>query len=149
MILMKINEREAYRRFHAEERLKAQWSRALRRISADIESIAAGLAVAKARQDVETRESQTRELVERMFHDKAFNRTLRAFSGHTPQGWRVACGCDGRMKRLLQDPGWPVLEEAIRRIRIAKGMVRGPCRRETWAVPDATRALKAKLGYGG
>lgn len=139
--------REAYRRFHAEDRARQTFRRELKRISLEIEALGLDLAAAKARQDAEEREAETRELVERMFHDKAFNRVLQAFTGRTPHGWEVACGCDGRMLRLLQEPGWPVLEEAIRRIRIAKGMVREPCRCEARIKPDATLALKIKLGY--
>lgn len=143
----RISLQEAYRRFHAEDRARRVFQRELRRIELEVEALSLDLAAAKARQDAEEREAATRELVERMFHDKAFNRTLRAFTGRTPHGWEVACGCDGRMLRLLQEPGWPVLEEAIRRIRIAKGMVREPCRCEARVKPDATLALKIKLGY--
>lgn len=143
----RISLREAYRRFHAEDRARQTFRRELKRIELDIEALGLDLAAAKARQDAEEREAATRELVERMFHDKAFNRVLQAFTGRTPHGWKVACGCDGRMLRLLREPGWPVLEEAIRRIRIAKGMVREPCRCEARVKPDATLALKIKLGY--
>lgn len=143
----RISLREAYRRFHAEDRARQTFRRELKRIELEVEALSLDLAAAKARQDAEEREAATRELVERMFQDKAFNRTLRAFTGHTPHGWKVACGCDGRMLRLLQEPGWPVLEEVIRRIRIAKGMVREPCRCEARVKPDATLALKIKLGY--
>lgn len=143
----RISLREAYKRFHAEDRARQAFRRELKRIELEVESLSIDLAAARARQDAEEREAETRALVERMFQDKAFNRTLRAFTGRTPHGWKVACGCDGRMLRLLQEPGWPVLEEAIRRIRIAKGMVREPCRCEARVKPDATLALKIKLGY--
>lgn len=146
--MSKISLREAYRRFHAEDRARQTFRRELKRIELEIETLGLDLAAAKARQDAEERETETCKLVERMFHDKAFNRVLQAFTGHTARGWRVACGCDGRMIRLLDKPGWPVLEEAIRRIRIAKGWQRPDgCQCEARVKPDATLALKIKLGY--
>lgn len=144
----RISLREAYRRFHAEDRARQIFRRELKRIELEVESLSIDLAAAKARQDAAEREVETRALVEKMFHDKAFNRTLRAFTGHTARGWKVACGCDGRMQRLLDKPGWPVLSEAIRRIRIAKGwQCPDDCQCEARIKPDATLQLKVKLGY--
>ena len=124
---MRTNLREAYRLWNHEQRLKEQWRRDLRRISLGIESLRLDLEDAVARQaaaEAERREAETRRLVDTMFDDKAFNRVLSRYWGHTPQGWEAACGPDGRMKRLLRDPGWPVLQEAIHRIRVAKGLER-------------------------
>jgi hypothetical protein len=56
-----------------------------------------------------------------LLDDKAFTRVLKAFTGNSARGWEVACGCDGRMLRLLKDPGWPVLKEVIHLVRVAKG----------------------------
>lgn len=143
----KVNEREAYQKWHAEDRRRQQWERELRRIRQDIDWLEGQMMDSLARQRLEDQERRTRDLTERMLHDKAFARVLRAYTGHTPHGWRMACGCDGRMKDLARD--WPVLEETIRRVRIAKGMVRVPCRCEARVMPDATLQLKLKLGYGG
>ena len=144
---MRINEREAYRRWHAEDRCRQRWERELHRIRQDIDWLEGQMMGSLARQRLEDQERRTKALTERMLHDKAFARVLRAYTGHTPHGWRVACGCDGRMKDLARD--WPVLEETIRRVRIAKGVARMPCRCEARVMPDATLQLKVKLGYGG
>lgn len=144
---MKINEREAYRQWHAEERQKMKMEALFRKIRQDLDWLEGQLTDALARQRAEEQEIRTKDLTERMLRDKAFARVLRAYTGHTPYGWRVACGCDGRMKALADD--WPVLEETIRRVRIAKGMVKGPRRCESRVMPDATLRLKLQLGYGG
>ena len=144
-----MNEAEAYRRWRAEERRLAHWRRDMRRIAIAIENIDLAMQDALARQHEEERERKIRDLVERMFADKAFNRTLHRYWGHTPAGWIAAAGCDGRMKALVRDPGWPVLQEAIRRIRVAKGLAREDCHCEARVMPDATLQLKVKLGYSG
>ena len=145
--MARINEREAYRKWHAEDRCRQRWERELRRIRQDIDWLEGQMMESLARQRLEDQERRTRALTERMLHDKSFARVLRAYTGHTPHGWRMACGCDGRMKDLARD--WPVLEETIRRVRIAKGMARMPCHCEARVMPDATLQLKVKLGYGG
>ena len=143
--MKRVSEAEAYKRWNAEQRRLAQWRRDMRRLQISIENIELGLQDALARQREEARERKTRDLVERMFADKAFNRTLLRYWGHTPAGWIAASGCDGRMKALVRDPGWDVLQETIRRIRVAKGLVRG-CQCEAKVLPDATLQLKVKLG---
>jgi len=57
------------------------------------------------------------ELANRYQDDAAFLRVIRAFTGHTPYGWRCACGNDGRMKKLVDELGWDVLAEVVRRVR--------------------------------
>lgn len=113
-----INEREAYRRFHAEDAARQRYLRSLRRIRLDLESIELDMAESLKRQAKE-RENRVAELAARLDGDPAFMRTLRAFTGHTPRGWLAACGCDGRMRRLLRDEGWDVLREVIHRVRYA------------------------------
>lgn len=143
----RISEAAAYRKWHAAEKARADWRRTLGKIQLDIEYLEHQLADALARQRQDETERRVSDLTERMLRDKAFARVLRAYTGHTPHGWRMACGCDGRMKALAND--WPVLEETIRRVRIAKGMIRMPCRCAAKVLPDATLALKIQLGYRG
>lgn len=112
----KINEREAYRRFHAADAARQNYLRELRRIRLDIESIELDMVAAHAK----ARERRVAELSAKLGEDAAFLRTLRAYTGHTPRGWLVACGCDGRMRRLLRDEGWDVLREVIHRVRYAR-----------------------------
>jgi hypothetical protein len=145
--MKRISEAEAYRQWHAEERQKAKLEALFRKIRKDLDWLEGQLADSLARQRLEDQERRTRDLVERMLHDKAFAKVLKAYTGHTPHGWRVACGCDGRMKKLADD--WPVLNETIRRVRIAKGMAMEPRRCEARVMPDATLQLKIQLGYGG
>lgn len=119
-----MNERDAYRAFHRRDRLMRRWKMELRRIRLEVESLELDLAEAVVRDRAATAaadEATTRRLVDALFNDEAFNRVLRAFTGHTPHGWEVACGCDGRMRKLLKDPGWGILREVIRRVRAAKG----------------------------
>lgn len=113
-----VNEREAYRRFHAEDAARQRYLRALRRIKLDLESIELDMAESLRRQAV-ARENRVAELAVHLDKDPAFMRTLRAFTGHTPRGWLAACGCDGRMKALLRTEGWDVLKEVIHRVRYA------------------------------
>jgi hypothetical protein len=147
--MKRVSEAEAYRAWHKEQYRRAKWERDMRRIRLDIEGLELSIRDSLARQHEEEREKKTRDLVEKMFADRAFNKVLAHYWGHTPKGWLAACGCDGRMKSLLRDPGWDVLQEAIRRIRVAKGLVREDCQCEARVMPDATLALKIKLGYGG
>jgi len=113
----RISEAEAYRRFHAEDKARQKYLRELRRIGIAIESLATDLAAAKARQDMEDRENTIRNLVELMKNDRGFLAVLKRFTGRTPRGWLVACGCDGRMKALLREHGWDVLREVVHRVR--------------------------------
>ena len=113
------NEREAYRRFHAEDAARQRYLRELRRIRLDLESIELDMAES-LRKQAEARENRVAALVASLGKDAAFLRTLRAFTGHTPRGWLTACGCDGRMRKLLRDEGWDVLKEVIHRVRYAR-----------------------------
>jgi hypothetical protein len=140
--MRRISEAEAYRAWHAEDRRQQR----RRRTKALVESIKCELQDALDRQRLAEQELKTMELTASMLNDRAFNKVLKRYWGHTPKGWVAACGCDGRMKALAKD--WPVLEETIRRVRIAKGMARMPCRCEARVMPDATLQLKIKLGYG-
>lgn len=111
-----INEREAYRLFHAADRARVELTRKLRAAGADVRRLEAAVTAAEVTAVVRSEEVIT-EWVTRLSGDKAFLRVLKVFTGHTPYGWRVACGPDGRMLKLLRTPGWPVLEEVIRRVR--------------------------------
>ena len=71
------------------------------------------------------REALVREYTDSLQNDSAFLRVLAVYTGHTPHGWSCACGCDGRMRRLLKTPGWNILEEVIRRIRWRKFAPKG------------------------
>jgi hypothetical protein len=110
-----VNVREAYRRFNAEDAARQRYLRELRRIRLDLEGIELDMAESLRRQ----KESRVTVLTAQLDGDPAFMRTLGSFTGHTPYGWLAACGCDGRMRRLLRDEGWDVLKEVIHRIRYA------------------------------
>jgi hypothetical protein len=78
-----------------------------------------------ARIDERNRETLVREYTDALQDDSAFCRVLSCYTGHTPHGWACACGCDGRMRRLLKDPGWEILSEVIRRVRWRKFSPKG------------------------
>lgn len=111
------SEAEAYRRFHAEDKARQRYLRELRRIGLQVESLALDIAGTMARQDIEDRERKIASLVEVLKDDKGFLKVMNKFTGRTPKGWLVACGCDGRMKALLRQHGWDVLREVIHRVR--------------------------------
>lgn len=148
----RISEAEAYRAWHREQRQLAQYKRELRRIRLDIETIELSMAESIAHQRDAEHTRLVGEWLPRLAADRAFNKALARYWGHTPKGWMAACGCDGRMKKLVRDPGWDVLREVIDRIRRDRGYYgkggqhpRGQEKRG----PDATLWLKVQLGYGG
>ena len=143
--MKKTNMRDAYRTFNREQLAIARWRREMARIGARVDELQLELEQAVARQRVAHEEQLVREYTESLFRDVAFNRVLARFTGHTPHGWEMACGCDGRMKALLRNPCWGVLKEVIYRTRIAKGIIR-PCKKcDERLRPDATLALKIQL----
>ena len=78
-----------------------------------------------ARMQDRRRETLVREYTDTLQDDPAFCRVLSVYTGHTPHGWSCACGCDGRMRSLLRNPGWDILKEVIRRIRWRKFASKG------------------------
>ena len=97
-----MNEREAWRRLHNQERAAEIFKRRLKEIKLEIERL-----------QLDMEESYVRQCAD----DEAFLRVLRRFTGHTQHGWEVACGCDGRCKALAQQLGWPALWRVIQRVR--------------------------------
>ena len=87
-------------------------------------------ATAKFHQDLTRIRGEIARLQEDMFwslvrqysQDRGFLRVLNNFSGHTPYGWRVACGPDGRISRLVELLGWEQLSRLIIVIRKKKGL---------------------------
>lgn len=147
--MKRVSEAEAYRAWHREQQRLARRRRDMRRIKLAIEFLELGIQAALAQQHVEEHARLVAEWTPRLATDRAFNKVLGRYWGHTPKGWVAACGCDGRMKKLVRDPGWDVLQEVIRRIRRNKGLIRPPdCRCEARVKPDTTLELKLKLGYG-
>ena len=110
-----MTEAEAYRRWHANEKARQKYLRTLRQVGHLIEGLTERIAADAAA----AQERHIRDLANRLGRDKAFLRTLKAYTGHTPHGWIVACGCDGRMKGLIRLHGWDTLKEVIRRVRYA------------------------------
>ena len=94
--------RAAYREFNRAARLRSNLDAADRLI---------------AKLEADNRERTVRELTDRLQDDEAFLKAVRSFDGHTEYGWRCVCQRDGRMLRLLQNPGWKILKEVIRRVR--------------------------------
>ena len=129
-----MTEREAYRQFNRAAREAWKLQRNLREADILIERI-------KAKQ----RESLILEYTNSLQNDTAFNRVLDAYTGHSPHGWEVACGCDGRMKRLLKDPGWGILKEVIRRVRWHKFAPKG----ELHAGNERPKHLTVEIKIGG
>jgi len=86
-------------------------------------------AVARFHEDLARIKGEIKQLEESMFwslvrqysQDKGFLRVLSRFSGHTSYGWKVACGPDGRISRLIEMLGWEQLSRLILTIRRKKG----------------------------
>jgi hypothetical protein len=97
-----ISEKEAWQQLHRSERAAKEFKKRLKEIELEIERL---------RLDME--ESYVRQCTD----DEAFLRVLRRFTGHTPHGWEMACGCDGRCKALVRQLGWPALWRVILRVR--------------------------------
>ena len=110
-----MNEAEAYRSWRSWDRAQREYQAALRRLGAAVDALTEKVAAHRA----EDRERRICELAKQLGKDKAFQRVLKAYTGHTPHGWLVACGCDGRMKNLIRLHGWDVLKEVIYRVRWA------------------------------
>ena len=98
-----------------------------------------------ARIAARNREALVREYTDSLQDDSAFCRVLSGYTGHTPHGWSCACGCDGRMRKLLKNPGWDILSEVIRRIRWRKFSPKGKL--SSGVVSDAVcRIIDAENG---
>ena len=115
--MRRIPEAEAYRAWHREQKVLAQYRRDLARIRRDIEGLELDMAIAA--RDAEAK--AVNEWTVRLRGDRAFLRALSRYWGHTPRGWAAACGIDGRMRDLLRTPGWEVLRQVIRRVRAERG----------------------------
>lgn len=129
--------RDAYRAFNRASRDAFQLKRRLREADELI-----------ARMREREREATVREYTDSLQNDPAFCRVLSCYTGHTPHGWSCACGCDGRMRGLLRNPGWDILKEVIRRIRWRKFAPHGSLSSGTIdAVADAVcKAIDAENG---
>ena len=119
---MKTNLRDAYRAYNRQRQAEERYRRELRRIGAQIDALAESLEADIAAQRIRHETELVAEYTESLADDVAFNRVLARDTGHTPYGWEVACGCDGRMRALLRNPGWRVLSEVIDIVRRRKGM---------------------------
>lgn len=119
---MKTNLREAYRAYNRQRQAEERYRRELRKIGARIDSLAESIEADIIAQRIRHETALISEYTKSMMDDVAFNRVLSRYTGHTPYGWEVACGCDGRMRALLKNPGWRVLSEVIERVRLRKGM---------------------------
>jgi hypothetical protein len=97
-----VNESEAWRRLHNQERAAETFRRRLKEIELEVERLQLDMEEAYVRQCAD---------------DKAFLQALKRFTGHTPHGWEMACGCDGRCKALIRQLGWPALWRVIQRVR--------------------------------
>lgn len=105
---MKHPTNNPWKLWRAEERARMTFQKNLSRIREDIEKL---------------EEDMFRSLVRQYSQDKGFLRALSRFSGHTPYGWTVACGGDGRMIKLMRLLGWPQLNRLITIIRKKKGII--------------------------
>ena len=92
----------AWKRFHAEEKLRAE---TIARIRA-IENV-----------EAEVRIERTLRLAESLKSDSAMVAVVRKYNGHSQHGWEVACGCDGRIKRATRTLGWDLTSQVIWEIR--------------------------------
>lgn len=132
--------REAYRAFNRASHEAYRLQRCMR----EADKLIAHL-------EVQRRETLVRELTDSLQDDAAFCRVLRGYTGNSPRGWACACGCDGRMRRLLNDPGWDILAEVIRRIKWRKYAPKGKLssRDIDTAVSMVCKAIDAENGKGG
>ena len=119
------NLKDAYREYNRQQQAKTRYLRELRRISARIDDLQESMLADIAAQRLRHEEKLVEEYTKSLMNDVAFNRVLSHYTGRTAYGWEIACGCDGRMKSLLRNPGWRVLSEVIDRIKARKGMT-GP-----------------------
>lgn len=97
-----VSERDAWRAYRKVERARAQYRERLKAIELEVERL-----------QLDMEESLVRQYAE----DKGFLRALKRFTGHTPHGWEVACGCDGRCKALARNLGWDAMWRIILRVR--------------------------------
>lgn len=98
-----MTEREAYRRFNREQRLRQQWLRKLRLLSLELESIALDIADALAADDVKIASS--------LRDNPRYAKTVEAFMryrGYSKNmaGWRLACGTDIGLYKRTKKLGW-------------------------------------------
>lgn len=96
-----------WKRFRAEEKLRAD---TVARIRA-IENI-----------EAEMRIECTLRLAESLKGDPAMVAVVRKYNGHSQYGWEIACGCDGRIKKVTRFIGWALTSQVIWEIRRERGI---------------------------